>query len=108
MNEGAQRILERALTDAVARPLTELKRKNRFISVATMVLGTALILTGIAFVQARSEALGNGMARHILEAGYLANTVPVVHNPFILPWRLEDGTTMLVNLPRLIATDVSL
>lgn len=101
MNDGAQRILEQALTDAVARPMTELQRKNRLVTAATLFLGAALVITGVAFVQARDRADGHAVARTILEAGYRPAS-PAPRSPFTMPWRLEDGGTMYVNVPRII------
>lgn len=102
MNEGAQRILEQALTDAVARPMTELQRKNRLITGATLLLGAALVIISIALVQARDRADGHAVARSILEAGYVPRSSPSPRSPFTIPWRLEDGGTMYVNVPRLL------
>jgi hypothetical protein len=41
------------------------------------------------------------VARNILEAGYRPSP-SAPRSPFTMPWRLEDGGTMYVNVPRLI------
>jgi hypothetical protein len=107
MKEGARSILEAALTNAVAGPMTELQRKNQRAMGALLALGAAWIVTSVALVQARDQSAHLSEAMGILEQGYRVKPSPSPLESFVMPWTLDDGTTMYLNVPRPLSAETS-
>ncbi len=99
MKEGAQSILETALTNAVAGPMAELQTKHRRAAATALTMGAVFVLTGMAWVQARGQATELVQAMNILAQGYLPSPSPA-RDPYLLELKFDDGTVLSINLPR--------
>lgn len=99
MHTNAYRILNQSLTEAVAKPMVEMQRKNRIAMTGVLLFGAMSILTSMAWIEACGKSDRLGEAWEILAAGFISKAPLYAASPLLMRWELEDGTFLTVNLP---------
>ena len=79
--------------------MLELQRRNRISLPGIVLLGTVLIVASIGWVDAQGKSHQLQEAWEILKEGFTPKTPPNSVSPYIMPWTLDDGTVMSINLP---------
>jgi len=79
--------------------MAELQRKNRIAMAGLIFLGAISIMTSVGWVDARGKSYHLREAWDILEAGFAPRTSSYSVSPYLMEWRLDDGTILMINLP---------
>jgi hypothetical protein len=97
MHANAYRILNQSLTEAVAKPMSELQRKNKIAAMGIFLLGAVSLTTSTAWLKTYSRSIQLFEANSILTQGFRPQ-IGIPWGTSAVPWVIEDGTVFFVNL----------